>query len=365
LPDGEQERWNEADRLKVLRGYNILDTSTGQIFDDFVRIAADVCEAPIAVVNLIDEARQWFVAEIGLGVRETPLDISICAHAILQSDVFVVPDLTQDRRFDFNPLVTGDPLLRFYGGALLESPEGLPLGTMCVLDYKPRPKGLTEGQVFTLKALARQVMAQLELRRLVSEKELLVQEAHHRVKNSLQMVQGLLNLQARKTAHPEAAHQLRASAARVHTFGAMHEHLYRTSAALRVDLAGYLQSLVTDQAALATTLQGRDIKFNANGGLWPTSDAPAVGLILIELVTNALKYGKGTITVTLRHSGDDMVLIVEDEGNDLPLNFEPSHSTGLGMRILTGLLRGQKGRLEVDRSQGHTCFIVALHSRSL
>jgi PAS domain S-box-containing protein len=146
-----------------LSDYDILDTPAETEFDDIVRLAAEACEAPIAVVNLIDAKRQWFKAEIGLGVRETPLDVSICAHAILQPGLFVVPDTTKDPRFAGNPLVTGEPRLRFYAGALLETAGGLPLGTLCVLDHKPRE--LTERQAFTLKALARLTMTQLELRR--------------------------------------------------------------------------------------------------------------------------------------------------------------------------------------------------------
>ena len=125
---------------------------------------ANVCEAPIAVVNLIARERQWFKAEIGLGVRETPLDVSICAQAILQRGVFVVPDTRLDPRTNCNPLVTGAPHLRFYAGALLETRDGLPLGTLCVLDDKPRPQGLTDRQSFALQALAGQVMSQIELR---------------------------------------------------------------------------------------------------------------------------------------------------------------------------------------------------------
>jgi two-component sensor histidine kinase len=356
-----QANWDEADRLAALRRYGILDTPTEAIFEDFVQIAAQVCDAPIAVVNLIDAARQWFAAEIGLGIRETPLDVSICAHVILQPDVFVVPDLTLDHRFDCNPLVTGEPRLRFYGGALLETPEGLPLGTMCVLDYKARPEGLTESQAFTLKALARQVMTQLELRRAVAEKELMVQEAHHRVKNSLAMIHGLLRLQARTTTHPEAAQQLLESAGRVQAFGAMHEHLYSAGATLQVNLAVYLSSLLADQKeGLASTLVGRDIAFDAAETMWPTSDAPSAGLIMMELVTNALKYGEGRVTVTLRQSGNEIVLTVEDEGQSLPADFDPSRSKGLGMRVLTGLLQGRGGRLEIDRARGYTCFIATL-----
>src|SRR5829696_2057035 len=151
-----QPTWTEAERLSALDSYQVLDTPPEPAFDDIARIAAHVCAAPIAVVNFIDEQRQWFKAEIGLGVRETPLDVSICAHAILQPGLFVVPDTTRDSRFNCNPLVTGEPHLRFYAGALLQTPEGLPLGTVCVLDYQPRT--LTDEQAFTLQALARQVM---------------------------------------------------------------------------------------------------------------------------------------------------------------------------------------------------------------
>ena len=361
VPDGMVPSWDEADRLAALQSYDIVGEDQAE-FDDFVQIAAHVCEAPIAVVNLIDEARQWFAAEIGLGIRETPLDVSICAHAILQPGVFVVPDLTQDRRFDCNPLVTGQPGLRFYGGALLETPSGLPLGTMCVLDYKPRPGGLTAPQTATLRALARQVMTQLELRRTVAEKELLILEAHHRVKNSLQMLQSLLVMQARMTTHPEASQLLRESAARVHTFGAMHEHLYSVGDSLAVDLADYLRTILDAQSgALASMLEDRRIMLVAPAPVpWPASDAPSIGLVVMELVTNALKYGRGVVTVTVQSRGVETVLTVEDEGTALPATYQPLAGNGLGMRVIIGLLRARRGRLDIDRTRGHTCFAAIL-----
>ena len=163
--------WNEADRLAALHRYAILDTPREAEFDDVVRLAADIFEAPISVVNLMAERRQWFKAEVGIGADELPLDVSICAHAILQPGIFVVPDTTKDPRFDCNPLVTGEPGLRFYAGALLETAEGLPLGTVCVLDTKPRPEGITQRQRLTLEVLARQVMTHLELKRGVAERD--------------------------------------------------------------------------------------------------------------------------------------------------------------------------------------------------
>ena len=163
--------WDEGERLAALHAYGLLDTPREAEFDDIVRLAADVFDAPIAVVNLIADDRQWFKAEVGIGVDSLPLDVSICAHAILQPGVFIVPDTTLDERFAQNPLVTGDPGLRFYAGALLETPEGLPLGTVCVLDTQPRPRGITDRQRLTLELLARQVMTQLQLRREIAVRD--------------------------------------------------------------------------------------------------------------------------------------------------------------------------------------------------
>lgn len=163
--------WNETERLAALATYGILDTDPEQAFDDIVRLAARVCEAPIAVINLIAQGRQWFKAEVGLGVRETPLETSFCAHALLQEDGLVVPDATQDPRFNCNDLVSAEGGIRFYAGRLLKSRDGLPLGTLCVLDTCVRPEGLTALQAETLDVLARQVMAQFELRLAIRERE--------------------------------------------------------------------------------------------------------------------------------------------------------------------------------------------------
>jgi PAS domain S-box-containing protein len=170
-PIAEPARWDESERLAALRDYGILDTAREAAFDDVVALIARICEAPIAVVNLIDSGRQWFKAEVGLGVRETPLATSFCAHALLNEDGLVVPDATKDARFDGNPLVHEAPGLRFYAGRLLKTPEGLPLGTLCVLDTQPRPEGLTELQETALKTLAGQVMSQMELRRALRQRD--------------------------------------------------------------------------------------------------------------------------------------------------------------------------------------------------
>jgi PAS domain S-box-containing protein len=161
--------WKEEDRLRAVAAYEILDTAQEEDFDNIAILAAEICNAPIAVVNIIAESRQWFKAKVGLDVRETPLAAAICKHAILQRGLYVVPDIAKDPRFSDNPLVVGEPHLRFYAAAPLESPEGFPIGTLCILDHKPRK--LNEKEAFTLKALARQVMIQLELRRSLKAKD--------------------------------------------------------------------------------------------------------------------------------------------------------------------------------------------------
>ena len=168
--------WTETERLATLASYGILDTPTEQDFDDIVRLVSQLLNVPIAAVNLIADGRQWFKSEIGLGVREMPLDDSICKFALLQEDGMVVPDTRDDARFSCNPLVTGAPGLRFYAGELLKTADGIPLGTLCALDMQPRPQGLDEQQAFALKTLARQVMSQIELRRVLREQELLLNQ---------------------------------------------------------------------------------------------------------------------------------------------------------------------------------------------
>lgn len=167
---------DEELRLEVLSGYGILDTPEEKAFDDVVKLLSDMLDVPIAAVNLIAEDRQWFKSEIGLGTREMPLDNSICRFALLEESRMIVPDTLADPRFDCNPLVTGEPGLRFYAGVLLKTPDGVPLGTLCVLDLKPRPNGLTARQLSILETLAQQVMTQMELRKAIKEqKKLLAQ----------------------------------------------------------------------------------------------------------------------------------------------------------------------------------------------
>jgi GAF domain-containing protein len=153
----------EKRRLNVLWQYDVLDTVPEELFDDLTELAARICEAPIALISLVDEKRQWFKSKVGTSVSETSRDISFCAHAIKQSDLFIVPDATKDARFAKNPLVTSDPKIRFYAGAPLITTDGYALGTLCVIDKVPRDLRTDQRQALII--LARHVVSQLELRR--------------------------------------------------------------------------------------------------------------------------------------------------------------------------------------------------------
>jgi len=158
---------NEARRLKVLWQYDVLDTVPEAIFDDLAELAGASWQAPMAMISLVDESRQWFKARVGMDAQETTREISFCAHAILQPSLFIVPDAAQDVRFQDNPLVTGPSHIRFYAGAPLISPDGYPLGTLCVLDKVPRE--LNPDQMKALRLLAHLAVGQLELRRHAKE----------------------------------------------------------------------------------------------------------------------------------------------------------------------------------------------------
>ena len=155
---------NEAERLAALKEYHILDTGTEQSYEDITVLASHICKVPIAMISLVDEARQWFKSRVGLEEQQTSRDTAFCAHAILQNEPLIVTDATKDRRFANSTLVTGEPHIRFYAGFPLINPEGLALGTLCVVDRQPRR--ISADQLKTMRALSRQVMTLLELRRV-------------------------------------------------------------------------------------------------------------------------------------------------------------------------------------------------------
>jgi len=362
----------EAKRLNALRRYGILDTPREQEFDDVVRVAAAVCDTPIAVVNLIDEGRQWFKAEIGLGVRETPLPASICAHAILQPDLFHVPDTQLDERFRHNPLVTGDPHLRFYAGALLETPDGLPLGTICVLDRKPRE--LDETQRAFLRLMASQVMKLLELRRaiaaeraarekaelLLRENAILVRESDHRVMNSLQLVSSVLALQRRGAVEPAVRAHLEDARMRVQAIATVHKQLHLAGSSSEIEIGDFLRRLGESLGNIGSD-KGTAVTLVSDTALVPSEIASTLGLIVAEIVANSFKHGYvgklGPVSVAfVKDAG--WRLTVADAGVGLPPDFDAASSKGVGMRVINALVKRLDAKLSYESSTAGTAFTV-------
>ena len=158
---------NEQRRLEALRRYEVLDTPSEPMFDDIAFIASVIAQTPIALMSLIDSERQWFKARVGLDSTETPREHAFCSYTILGDDTMIVEDARQDARFANNPLVTASPHIRFYAGAPLSDREGNALGSLCVIDQKPRT--LDETQQKALAALSRSLIKHLELKKVSAD----------------------------------------------------------------------------------------------------------------------------------------------------------------------------------------------------
>ena len=281
---------DEAARLAALRSYRILDTDSEQSFDDLTLLASQICGTPIAAISLIDDHRQWFKSRVGLEMAESPRDTAFCVHAIADGSMLVVPDALQDARFRDNPLVTGEPHVRFYAGAPLVTPEGYALGTLCVVDRVPRTLSVDERQA--LDALRRQVEAQLELRRTLME-----------------LTRALAARDIAEAAQDQLIKELRESVSQVNKLSALIP--LTSTCELNMVIPATPAGIQTVSEGVTQLLQNKH---------WTEDEIIKIDLALQEALANGIRHGcKGDptksvqCTVTCDANGE-LMIVVRDPG---------------------------------------------------
>jgi anti-sigma regulatory factor (Ser/Thr protein kinase) len=313
---------HEAARLAALRSYRILDTEPERAFDDLTLLASHICGTPMSLITLVDADRQWFKSRVGVSVAETSRAVSFCAHAINQRELFIVPDATADARLRDNPLVTGDPHIRFYAGAPLVTPEGFTLGTLCVLDSVTRT--LTPEQVEALDALRRQAESQLELRR-----------------NLFELRQALAERDEAEARQLATIEELRAA----------HDNVAKLSSMMPFcSTCKFTMVIPADPAAIPTLTDG--VTHVLREQHWSDADIMAVELALQEAVANGIRHGchgdptkQLQCTVTCDESGE-VVITVRDPGAGFDPNavadpLKPENMlkpSGRGIFLINGLM---------------------------
>jgi len=395
---------DEPERLAALRSYAILDTEPEEQFDRLTRLATQLTGTPIALVSLIDEARQWFKSRVGLDVQQTSRDLAFCAHAILDQKVFVVEDASRDARFRGNPLVTGSPDIRFYAGAPLTTRDGHTLGTLCIIDRVPRQPD--KSVLDLLRNLASVVVDELELRRALAEverqrkaledanraKDVLLAGVSHDLRTPLNAVIGFSDLMRQETFGPHGHPKYLEYATLIHASGQhLKDMVDQVLDLARLQAKGMPLSLApqdlgatVDQilrmldtiAAEARVTMAAELP----SGLAPVlADAVALRQILLNLIGNAVKYTPpgGRVRVTGRAgAGDRVEIIVADTG----AGIAPEHldrlgedffragqgggqtpGLGLGLSIVRRLVAAHGGSIHFDSRVGQgTTVTVAL-----
>lgn len=346
---------NEQERLSALNSYDILDTLPESDFDHITKIASLVCNTPISLVSIIDSNRQWFKSRTGLDVTETPRDMAFCSHAILTpNDAFVVPNSLVDDRFHDNPLATGNPHVVFYAGIPLVTDNGLPFGTLCVIDNKP--KELDASQLETLKALAQQVVRLFELRKknmeLVASRAALSEMnndlenfAHvvaHDLKspcNNLIMLAELMGEKYAGTVDEEGAQMLDYMKESSHTLRGLIDDI------LRFSKDSYLGA--DEKHSFSFVQMMKDVRgllqLPSNFTITSTEDhsliyanKTALKQVLLNLCTNAIKYNdkaEAWLDVSFMQDKSHYHFMVEDNGKGIPANsqkavFQLFHTLG-------------------------------------
>ncbi|NOG74176.1 sensor histidine kinase [Roseicella sp. DB1501] len=337
--------------------------------DEAARLASEGLGCPLAKVleRLPGEGRLLVRAGVGwrpgvVGEATVGADLASPAGFALQTGQPVLSNhLSGETRFRTPALMAEHGIRRAINVIVRGDAE--PFG---VLEAdSPDPGEFVADDILFLQALANTLAIAIEReigRRKAEERQaLLLREIHHRVKNSLQLVQSTLLLGVREL-EGDARRGLEEAAARVKTIAAVHDRLYKGTSLLEVDVPAYLDGLVADlRASLADAGGGRSVELAAaDPDTWPADGAPTLGLVAAELVTNALKYGRGTVRLFYRWLPDAGEITVEDEGEGFPADFDPRRSCGLGMRLVTAFARGPSGGIAVDRDASGGRIVVCL-----
>jgi len=320
---------NENSRLHDLYESGLLDTPREVEFDEIVELASSLCNMPISLITLIDSNRQWFKASTGIDVTETSRDVSFCSHAILQDQLFEVPDTMEDNRFSDNPFVINEPGIRFYAGMPLVTSSGSRLGTLCVLDKTPGH--LTEKQKFGLKVLANNVIKITELK--IKNKELhyltetqkrIISILAHDVRNPLTSIKNIIELkQSAVLNEKDAAEMMEMVAAQLNNTIEMVENIVNWGQLQlqfgRLQLADFdlheLVERIFGSESLKSTAKNNKLINNITEGTIIHTDKQALEFVLRNLVSNANKFTvNGSITVHSLQEGIKTTLWVTDTG---------------------------------------------------
>ena len=320
---------NENSRLHDLYESGLLDTPREVEFDEIVELASSLCNMPISLITLIDSNRQWFKASTGIDVTETSRDVSFCSHAILQDQLFEVPDTMEDNRFSDNPFVINEPGIRFYAGMPLVTSSGSRLGTLCVLDKTPGH--LTGKQKFGLKVLANNVIKITELK--IKNKELhyltetqkrIISILAHDVRNPLTSIKNIIELkQSAVLNEKDAAEMMEMVAAQLNNTIEMVENIVNWGQLQlqfgRLQLADFdlheLVERIFGSESLKSTAKNNKLINNITEGTIIHTDKQALEFVLRNLVSNANKFtGNGSITVDSLQKGIKTTLWVTDTG---------------------------------------------------
>ena len=375
---------DEKQRLQALIDYDVLDSDAEKVFDDLTELASEICETPISLISLIDPDRQWFKSKTGLDVEETDRDLAFCSHAILEKELFEVPNALEDERFYDNPLVTDFPNIRFYAGTQLQTPTGYNIGTLCVISDKP--KKLTSAQRKALDILGREVIAQLELRLKNKKLELankrkaeFLANVSHELRTPLNAIIGLSELSLSHASADSMDTEIHGYLQQINRSGTKLIGIINSVLELRKIEAGKMElhnrqcntrelfeNTISVLGYLAEEKQ-LELKLDISDSLPAliVLDQQKLSQILVNVITNAIKFTAENKQVIVRawHQAENLFIEVEDQGigiseKNLSLLFDryvqvgkkksAQEGTGLGLSITKEFIELMGGKIAVS-----------------